>query len=101
MVVMSDGNENIGDALAAVAGARTQGATVDVVPLGVSRGNDVFVQKVQVPAKLKKGQPFEVKIFVQADAPTPAKVRLYRNEVFLGEQPVQLEAGKNLFTFPQ
>ncbi|TAL03184.1 MAG: hypothetical protein EPO07_06560, partial [Verrucomicrobia bacterium] len=74
---------------------------VDVIPLGVSRGNDVFVQKVQVPAKLKKGQTFEVKIFVQADEATPATVKLYRNEQFLGEQKVKLEAGKNLFTFPQ
>ena len=58
IVLMSDGNENIGDVMAAVAGAKSQGATVDVVPLGVTRGNDVFVQKVQVPTKLKKGQPF-------------------------------------------
>jgi uncharacterized membrane protein len=101
IVLMSDGNENIGDALAAVAGARTLGATVDVLPLGVSRGNDVFVQKVQVPAKLKKGQPFEAKIFVQADRAQTATVRFYRNEQFLGEQKVELSAGKNLFTFPQ
>ena len=101
IVLMSDGNENLGDAMAAVAGARSQGATVEVVPLGVSRGNDVFVQKVQVPAKLKKGQPFEAKIFVQADAAQTATVRLYRNEQFLGEQKVELAAGKNLFTFPQ
>ncbi|HEU0039626.1 MAG TPA: glutamine amidotransferase, partial [Verrucomicrobiae bacterium] len=101
LVLMSDGNENMGDVMNAVLTARPLGVTVDVVPLGVSRGNDVFVQKVQVPSKLKKGQPFEVKIFVQADAAAKATVRLYRNELFLGEQPVQLEAGKNLFTFPQ
>lgn len=101
LVLMSDGNENMGDVMSAVLTARPLGVTVDVVPLGVSRGNDVFVQKVQVPAKLKKSQPFEVKIFVQADVATAATVRLYRNEQFLGEQKVQLEAGKNLFTFPQ
>jgi hypothetical protein len=28
-------------------------------------------------------------------------VRLYRNDQYLGEQNVQLEAGKNLLTFPQ
>jgi uncharacterized membrane protein len=54
-----------------------------------------------VPAKLKKGQAFEVKIFVQADQATPATVRLYRNEQYLGEQKVELAAGKNLFSFPQ
>jgi Ca-activated chloride channel family protein len=101
IVLMSDGNENIGDVMAAVASAKSQGATMDVVPLGVSRGNDVFVQKVQVPTKLKKGQPFEAKIFIQADEAQEATVRLYRNDVPLGEQKVKLEAGKNLFSFPQ
>lgn len=101
IVLLSDGNENIGDAMSAVAGARTLGATVDVVPMGVARGNDVFVQKVQMPAKLKKGQPFEAKIFVQADRAQTATVRLYRKNTPLGEQKVELSPGKNLFTFPQ
>jgi uncharacterized membrane protein len=101
LVVMSDGNENIGDAMSAVMAAKPLGVTVDVVPLGVERANDVCVQKLQVPPKLKEGQVFEVKIFVQADQATPATVRLYRDEQFLGEQKVELSAGKNLFTFPQ
>jgi len=101
LVLMTDGNENIGDAMAAVLAAKPLGVSVDVMPLGVSRGNDVFVQKVQLPSKLKKGQPFEVKIFVQADLAATATIKLYRNEQELGEQKVQLEAGKNLFSFPQ
>jgi len=101
IVLMSDGNENMGDAMNAVAGARMQGATVDVVPMGGMRGNDVCVQKVQVPAKLKKGQPFEAKIFIQSDQAQSATVRLYRNDQLLGEKKVELEAGKNLFSFPQ
>jgi uncharacterized membrane protein len=101
LVLMTDGNENVGDAMAAVLAAKPLGVSVDVLPMGVSRANDVSVQKLQVPAKLKKGQTFEVKIFVQAEQPTPATVRLYRNEQFLGEQKVALSAGKNLFTFPQ
>lgn len=102
IVLMSDGNENIGDVMAAVTGARSQGATVDVVPLGVTRGSDVFVQKVQVPAKLKKGQPFDAKIFVQADEARDAMVTLYLNDQAMSEPvKVRLDAGKNLFSFPQ
>jgi len=101
LVLMTDGNENVGDAMGAVLAAQQLGVTVDVVPMGVSRSNDVSVQKVQVPAKLKRAQAFEVKIFVQADKAQAATVRLYRKDVFLGEQKVELSAGKNLFTFPQ
>src|SRR6185369_17431431 len=63
LVLMSDGNENVGDAMAAVLAAKPLGVSIDVFPLGVSRANDVSVQKVQIPAKIKKGQSFEVKIF--------------------------------------
>src|SRR5207237_6569738 len=101
LVLMTDGNENIGDAMGAVLAAKRLGVTVDVVPMGVARANDVSVQKVLIPPKLKKGQSFEAKIFVQADQAQTASVRLYRNEQFLGEQKVELSAGKNLFTFPQ
>jgi uncharacterized membrane protein len=101
LVLMTDGNENIGDALSAVLAAQNLKVSVDVVPLGVARVNDVSVQRLQIPPKLKKGQAFDVKIFVQADHPTPATVRLWRNNVHLGEQKVELSAGKNLFSFPQ
>src|SRR6266567_1194559 len=101
LVLMTDGNENVGDAMGALLAAKPLGVSVDVLPMGVSRGNDVSVQKVHVPPKLKKGQSFDAKIFVQADQAQAATVRLYRNEQFLGEQKVELSAGKNLFTFPQ
>ncbi len=101
LVLMTDGNENVGDAMSAALAAKPFGVSIDAVPLGVSRANDVSVQKLQIPTKLKKGQSFEVKIFVQSDRGTPATVRLYRNEQYLGEQKVELAPGKNLFTFPQ
>ena len=101
LVLMTDGNENSGDAMSAVLAAQRQGVSIDVVPMGVARANDVSVEKLQVPSKLKKGQSFEVKIFVQADRAQEATIRLYRKEQYLGEQKVQLSAGKNLFTFPQ
>ena len=101
LVLMSDGNENIGDALPALAAARPLGVSLDVLPLGASRGNDVSIQKLSVPATVKKGQTFDVKIFAQADQAQSATIRLYLNETEMGEQKIQLNAGKNLLTFPQ
>ncbi|HRT55329.1 MAG TPA: VWA domain-containing protein [Candidatus Paceibacterota bacterium] len=101
LVLLTDGNENVGDAMSAVLAARPLGVSVDVLPLGVARANDLFVQKLQVPARLKKGQSFEAKIFVQSEQAQSATVRLYRNDQFLGEQKVAMNPGKNLFTFPQ
>jgi Ca-activated chloride channel family protein len=101
MVLFSDGNENVGDAVAALLSGRQLGVTLDVVPLGSARGGDVAVQRLVIPSSLKKGQTFEAKIFATSDKVQPATVRLYRNDQLLGEQRVQLDAGRNLFSFPQ
>jgi uncharacterized membrane protein len=101
MVLITDGNENVGDAMTAVLAAKPLGVTFDVLPVGGMRGNDASIQKLSLPNNLKKGQTFEVKIFAQADKPTTATVRLFRNDQFLDAQKVELAAGKNLFSFPQ
>lgn len=101
LVLFSDGNENIGDSISALIAAKPLGVTLDVVPIGSRRGGDVSVQKLGLPTTLKKGQTFEAKIFATSDKEQGATVRLFRNDQLLGEQRVQLEAGKNLFTFPQ
>jgi uncharacterized membrane protein len=101
LVVLSDGNENLGDAMTALLQARPLEVTLDALPLGVHRGGDVAVQKLGLPGRVKKGQTFEAKIFVEADRDQPATIRLYRGEQPLGEQKINLTAGKNLFTFPQ
>jgi uncharacterized membrane protein len=101
ILLLSDGNENVGDAMAAASAANSLGVTMDVIPLGGTRGNDVSIQKLSLPNNLKKGQTFEVKIFAQADKAQTATVRLFRNDQYLDSQKVELAAGKNLFSFPQ
>jgi uncharacterized membrane protein len=99
LVLMSDGNENIGDAMTALLTARDLGVTLDVIPLGVARGNDVSVQKFTLPPKLKQGQTFEGKISLQSDAAVKAPVFIYRDDKLIGQQNLELTPGKNLFTF--
>lgn len=101
IVLLSDGNENLGDALSAALSARASGVSVNVLELGADRGTDVSVQRLEIPSTVGKGQAFDVKVFMHADHPRPATVRLYRNEQYLGERGIQLEGGKNLLSFPQ
>ncbi len=101
IVLLSDGNENLGDAAIAAAQAKSLGVSIDVVPLGAKSGHDVSLQKLVLPPKLKKGQSFEARVFINSDRAGPATVSLYRNNQFLGKQKVEVAAGKNLFSFPQ
>ncbi|MBN8248748.1 MAG: VWA domain-containing protein, partial [Verrucomicrobia bacterium] len=101
LVLLSDGNENIGDAAAALTAAKPLGVTLDIVPLGVTRGGDVSVQKLGLPANLKKGQTFEARVVATADSRRPATIRFFRNDRLLGEERMTLEPGKNLISLPQ
>ena len=101
MVLLSDGNENVSDAQQAAVHARAQGVTIDVLPVGTRHGGDVSIQKLSLPSATKKGATFEAKIVAYSDQRRSARISLYRNDQLLGQQAVNLEPGKNLFTFPQ
>jgi hypothetical protein len=93
---MSDGNENLGDAMAAGTWRRGPlGVTVDVIPLGVERGNDVSVQKLGLPSRVKKGADIRNADFHQrGQSRNRQRCGLYRNDQPLGEQKVELTAGE-------
>ena len=101
LVLLSDGNQNSGDALQALASARRQGVGLDVLPVGEQHRGDVSVRKVVVPPLVPQGGTFEARVHITSDAARAARVRLLHNDRLLGEQTVTLEPGRNLFTFPQ
>ena len=101
LVLVSDGNENVGDAMGSLLAARALGVTMDVLPRGIERAGDVSVEKVTVPSRLKKGQVFEPKVFVESSQAQNGILRIFRNDQLLGEHKVALTPGKNLFSFSQ
>lgn len=101
IVLLSDGNENLGESLPALRGAVPLGVTIDIYPMGAQRGQDVSVQRIGVPSLVKSGSSFDAKVFATADQPEEATLRLFINDQLIGEEDVQLKPGKNLFTIPQ
>ncbi|MBT5927192.1 MAG: VWA domain-containing protein [Verrucomicrobia bacterium] len=101
IVLLSDGNENLGESLPALRSALPLDVTLDVYPMGAQRGQDVSVQRIGVPSIVKSGTAFDAKIFATADQPEEATLRLFINDQLIGEEDVQLEPGKNLFAVPQ
>lgn len=101
LVVMTDGNADDAATREAVISARSQGVTIDVMPLGAGRPNDVLIEPLQLPGKLKKGQAFNIKSVVNSTVDQKATMRVYRNGEFLAQEPVTLEAGENAFSFQE
>jgi len=107
IVVLSDGNENIGDAEAEIDGLRAKGVRVDIAPTALGQGTngspsaEAMVDDVNLPTRARQDQPFNVRVVVSSTVAQPAKLTLTRDGQPLGQTSVQLQAGKNAFTFPE
>ena len=107
IVVLSDGNENVGDAEAEIDSLRSRGVRVDIAPTALGQGTtgtpsaEAMVDDVNLPTRARQDQPFTVRVVVSSTIAQPAKLTLTRDGQPLGQTPVQLQAGKNAFTFPE
>ena len=109
IVVVTDGNENMGDALQQARSATDAGVSIDVVPIQIDAHGDVSVERVVLPADVRKGQPFDARIVVHnaadpnsADSrPAKGTSRFIRKggerEEIIAETPVTVPPGKQVF----
>ena len=62
VVIVTDGNENLGDARATSRGLAEAGIGIDIVPIQLGTRAEVAVEKVTIPSDVRKGQPFDVRV---------------------------------------
>jgi len=95
LVLVSDGNENLGSAAEAAEVARQSGVRVDVLPVHYAYEDEVMIEKVVAPSEVEKGASFEVRVVVNAFRPQRAVLRLFENGTLISSGPVDLKRGRN------
>jgi len=113
VVILSDGNENLGDALEQGRALAAAGTGIDVLPIRYQRRGEVMVERVVVPPEARRGQPVDLKVVI-SNTRTPRggesgevtgrltiKQRAGGREVLLSEQRVTLPPGKKVFALRQ
>lgn len=101
IVLMSDGQQNIGDALTAARLLHSQGVRVDVVPVLVPTGPEVRVDQVGVPAELRPRESFALTVLVHSTIATTTGITLVRNQSVIGARQVPVHRGENRYVFNQ
>ncbi len=101
IVLLSDGRENIGRAVAAAQAAGDRGVELYYAPLPLPFAQEVVVEQLLLPTEAKFGEPFYARVVVSSGRETAGRLSLYRNGEFLGSQMVRLTPGKNVFTYRQ
>lgn len=114
IVIVTDGNENLGDSRTVARGLADAGIGIDVVPIELNALAEIAVEKVALPPDIRRGQPMEARVVVHNyTEPGPrnptgeVKGRLRVTRRFSnqeeplgdGDVPVTLKPGKNVFSF--
>ena len=100
MVILSDGAETTGDALAAAEFAAASGVQIDVVPFINQTGAEALLTEVNVPTHLRQGEKFDINVSVQATEPIRAALRVLAGDNILYEQAHDLRRGLQTFSIP-
>ena len=111
IVVVSDGNENEGDARAIAEMMVEDGVGIDVVPIQLSQRAEIEVDKVVIPVDTRKGQPFNASVVLnnlaqptaQDDGTVRGKLRVWRRQGKqldqISEEDIVLPPGKRVLQF--
>lgn len=100
-VLLTDGRQNVGNALAVAQAAKDAGADIYYVPAPLTFPQEVVVESMVLPQEVKFGEPFQAKVVAWSQAEAQGRLSLYRNSEFLGSQVVRLSPGKNVYTYRQ
>lgn len=94
-VLVSDGNENLGDIAAAITRLKRENVHVYTVPLETRVHNDVWVEEVLAPLSVTADEQFPVEVHVYSQFDTSGTVELRKGDEVLGTKSVKLEQGIN------
>ena len=106
VVIVTDGNENIGNAREMASVLAERGVSIYVVPVHIEHTGEVAVEKVTIPSDVRHGQPFDVRMVLSnhSEKNVPGKLILYRKvgrHLEPNETAVELAPGKTVLTLPQ
>ena len=100
LVLVTDGNENVGSALAEARVARDNGVELVVVPLSTRTGPEVVLSSLEAPPQASLGETVNVRFVLESTVATPAKVSLIRNGQFIDKTDINVRPGKEVYEFP-
>ena len=99
IVVISDGQENLGDAVQQARFLRAQGVQVDVAQLEGPSGPEVLVASVVAPSSANTGQRVPVEVMVGSTGETGANLQVWVDGAVVAARQVALEHGETRFSF--
>lgn len=99
VLLLTDGNENMGEAIQRAKSLSHQGIRIDGVFFDTEPGAEVQISSLDVPTKLYEGEAYDITITIDSTINTDGNIRLYANRSLVGEQGIEILKGENRFIF--
>ncbi len=100
VVLITDGNQNLGDAVGAARSLVEQGVELYLKPLPTRKTPEVLVREVRLPPVASQGETVRLGMVFQSNLKTKAKLAVSLDGRLMGVSTVELEEGKNPFSLP-
>ncbi len=100
IVLITDGNQNRGDALAEVERLRGEGVQVCALPIEYRHEREISVQKAVMPEEALPGSIQTIKAFVHSTQAADIWVEVRKGGMALSRRRVSLQPGKNRLELP-
>ncbi|HUN82023.1 MAG TPA: glutamine amidotransferase, partial [Phycisphaerae bacterium] len=88
IVLLSDGNQNVGDAAEEVRSARANRMTLDVVPLAQQEGSDVVFEALRAPSYAHLHERIQLRLTLTTQVETSGRIVLYQR---VGQEEKQID----------
>ena len=100
IIILSDGVQTDGNALAVVKSLADGGTRVDAAFFSFEgRASEVLISSVDVPQRASLGDTLQIPVRVRSGSAREAKLKLFDNEECVSEMDVQLSGGEDQFVF--
>jgi uncharacterized membrane protein len=99
IVLFTDGNETKGDLKAAVDRAIAARCPIDVVPLKYRYDDEVLLESLSLPRKVKREEPFQIRTNVFSLSPNSGQLAIFCDGALVSLRDVTLHKGDNVFLF--
>lgn len=96
IVLLSDGNENLGDAVEDARFAAANDVDILAVPLAETRDAEVLVDRVIAPVRSRPHQPLDIRASIRSSLATEVAVKVFRDHDLIAEGTVPVEPGANV-----
>ena len=101
IVIMSDGQATSGDAIARAQRAAVAGVEISFVPLFRAPAPEVRITAIDAPSRVAEQQSFDISIGIDAEAPSPATLRIFSGGRLIHEESLALQAGQTRYSLTQ